>query len=155
MSEWSDPELQDPEAMEAAVAEELEEFRLTRSDAGFKGTEQQWRMMSDEQQLELTLDAVNRRRQGLVKFLEAEGARALELAQVLSSLSLQDVMQMLRAAGVYRPAEPQTRRVKRLREMKPPKNNTPTPPIHGKKRPWFRHASLPTQRATGPGRRSQ
>lgn len=94
VSEWSDPELQDPEAMEAAVAEELEEFRLTRSDAGFKGTEQQWRMMSEEQQLELTLDAVNRRRQGLLKFLEAEGARALELAQVLSSLSLQDVMQM-------------------------------------------------------------
>lgn len=82
------------EEEDALHTEEADTQRVTRADAEFDGSDQEWERLSEEQQFDLAVAALNRRRQGLLKFLEAEAARADELAVALSRLSLEQVLRL-------------------------------------------------------------
>lgn len=73
---------------------ELTVAELSSKDAEFGGSEAEWQELDHDAQLELVLDAVNRRRRGLDKFLAAKAARAKELRCALKPLTVQDVYAM-------------------------------------------------------------
>ena len=73
---------------------ELTEAELSSKDAEFGGSEAEWQELDHDAQLELVLDAVNRRRRGLDKFLVAKASRAKELRCALKPLTIQDVYAM-------------------------------------------------------------
>ena len=70
---------------------ELTDAELSSKDAEFGGSEAEWQQLDHDAQLELVLDAVNRRRRGLDKFLDAKAARAKGLRCALKPLTAQDV----------------------------------------------------------------